>query len=85
MFGEAAEKGFASDEIARARRKVRYRYARLSEAKVDRAASHAAALLYGAPRLDEAEAIVRSLSREEIEASWRQALRGSRLTGVLTG
>jgi len=85
VFSEAAEKGFASDEIARARRKVRYRYARLSEAKVDRAASHAAALLYGAPRLDEAEAIVRSLSREEIEASWRQALRGSRLTGVLTG
>lgn len=83
VFREAAERGFASDEIARARRKVRYRYARLSEAKVDRAASHAAALLYGAPRLDEAEAIVRSLSREEIESAWRRALRGARLTGVL--
>jgi predicted Zn-dependent peptidase len=83
VFVAAADQGFAGEEIARARRKVRYRYARLSEAKVDRAASHAAAALYGAPRLDEAEAIVRSLSRAEIEASWREALRAARLTGVL--
>ncbi len=85
VFTEAAAKGFGSDEIARARRKVRYRYARLSEAKLDRAASHAAALLYGAPRLDEAEAVVRSLAREEVEAAWRAALRSPRVTGVLTG
>jgi predicted Zn-dependent peptidase len=85
VFQEAAEKGFTREEISRARRKVRYRYARLSEAKVDRAAAHAAAMLYGAPRLDEAEAVVRALRPGEIEAAWRNALSGARLTGVLTG
>lgn len=85
VFADAAEKGFAAAEIARARRKVRYRYARLSEAKIDRAASHAAAVLYGTPGLDEAEAVVRSLDRKEVEAAWRAALRAPRVTGVLTG
>lgn len=85
VFAKAANEGFTGEEIARARRKVSYRYARLSEAKLDRAAAHAASLLYGAPRLDEAESIVRSLTREEIEAAWRRSLSGPRLTGVLTG
>ncbi len=85
VFEEAANDGFTAEEITRARRKVRYRYARLSEAKLDRAAAHAASILYGAPRLDEAEAIVRSLDRREIESAWRRALGGARLTGVLTG
>jgi predicted Zn-dependent peptidase len=85
VLEQAAEGGFTGEEIDRARRKVRYRYARLSEAKLDRAASHAAALLYGAPRLDEAEAIVESLRREEVERAWRRALVRPRLTGVLGG
>lgn len=85
VFGRASAEGFTAKEIARARRKLRYRYARLSESKLDRAAAHAAAALYGAPRLDEAAAILRSLRREEIEAAWRDALRGPRLTGILTG
>jgi predicted Zn-dependent peptidase len=84
VFETAAGEGFRNEEIARARRKVRYRYARLAEAKLDRAAAHAASILYGAPRLDEAESIVRTLRGEEIEAAWRRALRGPRLTGVLT-
>jgi predicted Zn-dependent peptidase len=85
VFETAAREGFRGEEIARARRKVRYRYARLAEAKLDRAAAHAASVLYGAPRLDEAESIVRSLRGVEVEAAWRRALRGPRLTGVLTG
>ncbi len=85
VFGKAAASGFSDQEVDRARRKVRYRYARLSEAKLDRAASHAASVLYGATRLAEAEAIVRSLSRAEIEGAWRAALKGDRLTGVLAG
>lgn len=85
VFRRAADDGFTDAEIARARRKVRYRYARLSEAKLDRSASHAGWLLYGAPRLDEAESIVASLTRSEIEAAWRQAMKGKRLTGILTG
>ncbi len=85
VFQRAAAEGFTDDEISRARRKLRYRYARLSEAKLDRSASHAAWLLYGAPRLHEAEAIVASLTRPEIEAAWRVAMKGERLTGILTG
>jgi len=84
VFETAAGEGFRGAEIVRARRKVRYRYARLAEAKLDRAAAHAASILYGAPRLDEAEAIVSTLRAEEVEAAWRRALRGPRLTGVLT-
>lgn len=85
VFRKAADEGFTDEEIARARRKVRYRYARLSEAKLDRSASHAAWLLYGALRLHEAEAIVASLTRSEIEVAWRQAMKGKRLTGILSG
>ncbi|MGH7899689.1 MAG: M16 family metallopeptidase [Candidatus Binatia bacterium] len=85
VLSKAAAEGFSSEEITRARRKTRYRYARLSEAKLDRAASHAASLLFGAPRLDDAEAIVRSLTTQEVEDAWRKALAGPRLTGVLTG
>ncbi|MEA2626304.1 MAG: hypothetical protein QOD06_2349, partial [Candidatus Binatota bacterium] len=73
------------EEVARARRKLRYRYARLTEAKLDRAASHASSVLYGAPPLAQAEALVRTLRRADIESAWRATLAGPRLTGVLTG
>jgi predicted Zn-dependent peptidase len=85
VFEEAARDGFHVDEVARARRKVAYRYARLSEAKLDRASSHAVALLYGAPTLEESEATVKSLRHEEIESAWRRALCAPRLTGLLAG
>ncbi|MGH7821649.1 MAG: M16 family metallopeptidase [Candidatus Binatia bacterium] len=85
VFARAAEDGFTDEEIARARRKVRYRYARLSEAKLDRAAAHAASALYGALSLADAEEIVRTLTRREIEAAWQGAIRGRSLIGVLTG
>jgi predicted Zn-dependent peptidase len=81
----AAADGFTEAEIDRARRKVRYRYARLSDARLDRAAAHAASELYGAPRLDEAERIVEAVRPAEIEDAWRSAMRAPRLTGVLTG
>ncbi|MEA2626164.1 MAG: hypothetical protein QOD06_2209, partial [Candidatus Binatota bacterium] len=54
VFREAADGGFTDEEVARARRKLRYRYARLTEAKLDRAASHASSVLYGAPPLAQA-------------------------------
>jgi predicted Zn-dependent peptidase len=85
VFEQAAREGFHADEVARARRKVAYRYARLSEAKLDRASSHAVAVLYGAPTLEESETIVKSLRHEEIESAWRRALRAPRLTGLLAG
>ena len=85
VFAQAAADGFSRQEVSRARRKIAYRYARLSETKLERAASHAAALLYGAPSIEDAEAIVLSLRHEEIERAWRRAMRSPRLTGVLTG
>ena len=85
VFVEAAEKGFGDDEIARARRKLAYRYARLAEARLDRATIHAGSVLYGATALAEAEHLVRTLERTEIEEIWRRAMRAPRLTGVLTG
>lgn len=84
VFTSAARDGFGEHDFVRARRKLRYRYARLLDAKLERAAAHASSVLYGAPKLHEAESIVWSLSREEIESAWRAAMRGRRLTGVLT-
>jgi predicted Zn-dependent peptidase len=85
VFREAVEKGFGDEEIARARRKLAYRYARLAEARLDRATLHAGTVLYGATALTEAEHLVRTLTRAEIEDAWRRAMRGARLTGVLAG
>ena len=85
VFAGAADEGFNEEEMARARRKVAYRYARLADARLDRAAAHAASVLYGSPRLAEAEQLVRTIRRVEVEHAWRKALGGRRLTGVLTG
>ena len=84
VLTDAADSGFTEEEVRRARRKVRYRYARLSEAKLDRAAAHAATALYDALSVAEAERLVRSLEHAEIESAWRAAISGKRLTGVLT-
>ncbi len=85
VLTSAAREGFTPDEITRARKKLRFRYARLADTKLDRAAAHAAAFLYGAPTAEEAESIVASLSHAEIENAWQTACGGARLTGVLTG
>lgn len=85
VFLEAAEKGFGEDEIARARRKLEYRYARMGEARLDRAALHASTVLWGAAPLSETERLVRTLRKEEIEAVWRRAITGPSLVGTLAG
>ena len=85
VLDRSAAEGFADEDVARARHKLRYRYARLAEAKIDRAAAHASALLYGAPHLDDAEAILESLTHLEVERAWRRALSGRRLTAILSG
>ena len=85
VLTRAAEEGFADDEVARARRKSRYRYARLSEARLDRAMAHASTVLFGALSLAEAQSLLRTIGRAEIEAAWRLALSGRSLTAVLTG
>jgi predicted Zn-dependent peptidase len=79
----AAREPFAPDELVRARKKLRYRYASLAESRFDRALALAEGTLLGFPLPEEAERIVSRMPQAEIEAAWRTVLRGRALTAVL--
>jgi len=79
----AADDGFAPDELLRARKKLRYRYASLAESRFDRALALAEGTLSGFPLPEEAERMVSQMPAAEIEAAWRSVLRGRTLTAVL--
>jgi predicted Zn-dependent peptidase len=79
----AALEGFAADELSRARKKLRYRYASLAESRFDRALALAEGTLSGFPLPEEAERIVSRMPQAEIETAWRNALRGRTLTALL--
>lgn len=79
----AATDGFTADELVRARKKLRYRYASLAESRFDRALALAEGTLLGFPLPEEAERIVSSMPQREIETAWRSALEGRTLTTVL--
>lgn len=79
----AAADGFDADELLRARKKIRYRYASLAENRLNQALALAEGELSGFPTPNEAERIAAQLSAEEIESAWRRALRGRTLTTVL--
>ncbi len=79
----AASAGFAADEVARARKKIRYRNAMMAESRLDQAGALAESELWGAPTPDEAERIVAALSQAEIEESWRRTFAGSKVIAVL--
>jgi predicted Zn-dependent peptidase len=81
-FGEAAA-GFSPEEWQRARKKVRYRFARLADSRLDRALAHASRAACGHPSLAETERMIASLRPAEVEEAWRRALRASSLTVVL--
>jgi predicted Zn-dependent peptidase len=80
-----ATAGFSAEELARARQKVRYRFARLADSRQDRATSHATRAACGLPSLARAAAMVVSIERPEVEAAWRDALAAPSLTAVLAG
>ncbi len=80
---EAAEGGFDDEEVARARKKIRYRNAMIAESRLDQAGALAESVLWNAPTPDEAERIVAELSREEVEEAWRQTLASSTVVAVL--
>jgi predicted Zn-dependent peptidase len=82
-FHEAAN-GFSSDELRRARKKIRYRFARLADSRLDRALSHASRAACGHPSLAARARILGSLGPHEVEAAWRQALAAPTLTAVLS-
>jgi predicted Zn-dependent peptidase len=79
----AAQEGFGTDELRRARKKLRYRYASLAESRYERALALAEGTLLGFPPPEEAERLVRRLPAAEIERAWRKILRGRALTAVL--
>ncbi len=79
----AAEEGFTPDEMARGRKKLRYRYASLAESRFERALALAEGTLLGFPLPEEAERIVSRMPQEEIERAWRQVLQGRTLRAVL--
>ena len=79
----AAAEGFSADELQRARKKLRYRYASLAESRYDRALSLAEGTLLGFPLPEEAERIVSRMPEAEIEAAWRGILQGRALTALL--
>lgn len=79
----SAESGFAVEELQRARRKIRYRYALLADSRLDQALALAESLLWGFPTPHQAEQIVMRLTRGEIEAAWREAMKASAVTALL--
>jgi predicted Zn-dependent peptidase len=80
-----AAKGFSADELRRARNKVRYRFARLADSRLERALAHASREICGHPSLAETERTIASLRPGEVEAAWRRALAAPTLTAVLRG
>jgi predicted Zn-dependent peptidase len=80
----AASEGFSADELDRARKKLRYRYAILADSRLDQAVALAESALWGFPTPDETERIVARLSRREIEAAWGAAVAARRVRAVLT-
>jgi predicted Zn-dependent peptidase len=79
----AAREGFTRDEFERARKKLRYRYAQLQDARHEQAVALAESALWGFPTPEEAERLVAHLSPGEIEAAWRRTLSGQAVTAVL--
>lgn len=79
----AADGGFAEDELQRARKKIRYRYALLADSRLDQALALGESALWGFPTPDETERIVARLSSRDIEAEWRRVLAGRSVTALL--
>jgi predicted Zn-dependent peptidase len=80
-----AAAGFSADELRRSRKKIRYRFARLADSRLDRALAHASRVACGQPSLATTERLIASLRPGEIEAAWRGALVAPTLTAVLRG
>lgn len=80
---QAAEVGFGDDEMRRARKKLRYRYAYLAESRMDRALTLAEGSVAGFPLPEDSERIVAALTREDVEAAWRRTMASRTLTAIL--
>lgn len=79
----AAKEGFAAEELQRARKKLRYRYASLAESRIDRALALAEGTLLGFPLPEDTQRLVGAMPQAEIEAAWRRVVHGHSVTGLL--
>jgi predicted Zn-dependent peptidase len=79
----AATEGFAADDLARVRKKLRYRYAALADSRLDQAVALAQSVLWGVPTPAETERLVAQLSHEEVEGAWRRTLSGRSVAALL--
>jgi len=70
--------------VRRAHRKFRYRFARLQDARLDRALAHATRAAMGQPPLPETMALLARIEQGEVEAAWRDMMRAPTLTAVLS-
>ena len=77
--------GFSEEELSRARKKIRYRFARLADSRLERAIGHAARAACGQPSLVATERLIASLHPAEVEEAWRRALGAASVTAVLRG
>lgn len=80
----AADGGFGDDEMKRARKKLRYRYASLGESRMDRALSLSEGPMSGFPLPHDAERMVTEMQREAVEAAWRRTVAARRLWAIST-
>ena len=78
-----AAAGFTAEEFRRARKKVRYRFARLADSRLDRALSHATREACAQPSLVATQRMLASLRAAEVETAWRAALAAPTLTTIL--
>lgn len=76
--------GFGADELARARKKLRYRFARLADSRQDRAAQHAVRALAGLPSLARTARMLATIAAPDVDRAWRAALTARQLTVVLS-
>jgi predicted Zn-dependent peptidase len=80
-----AAAGFTEEELTRARKKLRYRFARLADSRLDRALAHAARAVGRQPSLAETARVLDALTLPDVDQAWREALGAPTLTVVLAG
>lgn len=79
----AAKQGFTPEQMERARRKVRYLYAKLAADPLASAAALAESVLLGFPTPAKAAALVQRLPQAAVEQAWRLAVSGRRVVAHL--
>ncbi len=79
-----AAEGFTAEELDRARKKVRYRFARLADSRMERAVAHASRAASNHPSLTTTARLIDRIGLADVDAAWRRLLAAPTLTAVLS-